>query len=90
MQSTRRIESQLAESNGLVGYALRAKFFRRRFWAVAVWENEDSLRNFVESSPHARIRAALKDEMEESWFETFDVESEEVPIEIDEAIARVE
>lgn len=40
LRNTRRIESQLAGSNGLVGYALRANFFHRRFWAVAVWKDE--------------------------------------------------
>jgi len=90
LRSTRRIESQLAESDGLVGYALRAEFFQRRFCAVAVWEDGASLEDFVESDPHAGIRAALKGEMEESWFETFDVKSEEVPVGIDEALARVE
>ena len=80
--NTRYIEAQLAESDGLVGYALRAQLFRRRFWAVAVWESE--------RNPHAEIKAALKREMEESWFKTFAVKSEEVPIDIDEAIARVQ
>jgi hypothetical protein len=88
--NTRQIEAQLAESKGLVGYSLRAKLFPRRFWAVAVWENDESLQSFVEGNPHAGIRSALKGAMEESWFKTFDVKTEEVPIDIDEAITRVE
>ncbi len=89
MLKTRRIESQLAESDGLVGYALRAKPLQRRFWAVAVWEDEASLRSFVEADPHAGIRAALRDAMEEGRFQTFDVDGAEVPLDMDEAIARV-
>ena len=89
LRNTRRIEAQLAESDGLVGYALRAKLFRRRFWAVAVWESDESLQAFVDSDPHAGVKTSLKGEMEESWFETFDVKSEEIPIDIDEALARV-
>lgn len=89
MRLTRRIETQLGESDGLVGYALRAEFIRRRFRAVAVWEGEESLQDFVASDPHAEIRATLREEMEESRFETFDVEWAEVPVGIDEAIARV-
>lgn len=89
LQNTRRIESQLADSNRLVGYALRANFFRRRFWAVAVWEDEESLQKFVTSKPHVEIMAALKGEMEMSRFNRFDVVGEEVPMEIDEAIERV-
>jgi hypothetical protein len=63
---TREIEAQLAESDGLVGYALRAKLAQRKFWAVAAWESDESLQNYVESNPHAEIRVALKQEMEES------------------------
>lgn len=89
LQMTRRVESQLATSNGLVGYGLRAKFVRRRFWAVSVWESEESLREFVATRPHVEIMVALKPAMETSQFDTFDVKGEEVPIAIDEAIARV-
>jgi heme-degrading monooxygenase HmoA len=86
---TREIEAQLAESGGLVGYALRANLARKEFWAVAAWESDESLQNFVESNPHAEIRMALKREMEESWFQRFDVSGEEVPLNIDEALKRV-
>ncbi|AZH24710.1 hypothetical protein [Haloplanus aerogenes] len=86
---TRKIEAQLSESTGLVGYALRAKLAQRKFWAVAAWESDESLQNFVESDPHAGIRAALKREMEESWFKRFDVNGEEVPLDIDGALDRV-
>lgn len=86
---TRKIEAQLAESGGLVGYALRAKLAQKKFWAVAAWASDESLQNFVESNPHAEIRMALKREMNESWFQRFDVSGEEVPLTIDEALDRV-
>ncbi|QIO24723.1 hypothetical protein [Haloarcula sp. JP-L23] len=86
---TREIEAQLAESAGLVGYALRAKLTQKKFWAVAAWESDESLQRFVESDPHAAIRAALKREMAESWFKRFDVSGEEVPLDIDAALERV-
>ena len=86
---TREIEAQLAESGGLVGYALRAKLTQKKFWAVAAWESDESLQDFVESNPHAEIRTALKRDMKESWFQTFDVSGEEVPLDVDEALERV-
>ena len=86
---TRGIESQLAESGGLVGYALRAKLPQKKFWAVAAWESDESLQNFVERDPHAETRVALKRVMEESWFETFDLSGGEVPMTVDEALERV-
>lgn len=89
MQSTRRIESQLAGSDGLVGYTLRAEFIHRRFWAVSVWDEAESLRNFVDTTPHAEIKAALEPEMETSRFTTFDVTDEDIPLSVDAAKARV-
>ena len=86
---TRKIEAQLSESAGLVGYALRAKLAQKKFWAVAAWESDESLQNFVESDPHAEIRVALKREMEESWFKRFDVNGEEIPLDIDGGLERV-
>lgn len=86
---TRQIEAQLAESDGLVGYTLRAKLAQKKFWTVAAWESNESLQNYVESNPHAGIRVALKPEMKESWFKRFDVQGEEVPLDIDEALERV-
>ena len=88
LRSTRRIESQLADSNGLVGYTLRARFYSRRFWAVSVWESEESLQKFVATKPHVEIMAALKEELEASQFDQFAVKGKEVPIGIDEAITR--
>jgi hypothetical protein len=86
---TRKIEAQLAESGGLVGYALRAKLAQKKFWAVAAWEGDEPLQNFVESNPHAEVRMTLKREMKESWFQRFDVSGEEVPLTIDDALDRV-
>lgn len=86
---TRAIEAQLAESEGLLGYALRASLPRKQFWAVAAWDSDASLRNYVESDPHAAIRAALKPAMAESWFERFDVTGADVPLDVDEALERV-
>ena len=86
---TRKIEDQLAQSVGLVGYALRAKLPQKRFWAVAAWESDESLQQFVEKDPHARIRKTLKREMNESWFQRFTLNGEEVPMTIDEALMRI-
>lgn len=86
---TRRIEDQLAESDGLIGYALRANLFQKQFWAVAAWEGDASLQRFVQGDPHAGIRKALKPKMSESWFHRFDLSGEEVPLGIDEALMRI-
>ena len=39
--------------------------------------------------PHAGIRVALKQIIEESWFERFDLRGAEVPMTVAEALKRV-
>ena len=39
----RRVEVQLAETAGVIGYALRARFTKRDFLTLSVWESEEAL-----------------------------------------------
>lgn len=86
--STRRIAAQLDESAGLVGYAFRAEFVRRRFWAVSAWDGADALQRFIGTEPHAAVMVDLVDTLETSQFDRFALTGAEVPLGIDEAIAR--
>src|SRR5438445_806704 len=43
----RAIRRQLARTPGLIGYSLRAKLFRHRFWTLSVWEDNAALTAFV-------------------------------------------
>ena len=38
MRYTSQIQRQLADSEGLIGYALDAKVLSRDFWTLSVWE----------------------------------------------------
>ena len=38
----RAIRRQLAGTPGLIGYSLRAKLLRHRFWTLSVWEERRS------------------------------------------------
>lgn len=72
------------------GYPRRAKFLRRRFWAVSVRDNGESLRQFVETNPRAEIKATLKPQMETSRFITFTVYCVDVPLSVDDPRARIQ
>lgn len=88
LRMTRQIQSQLADSEGLVAYALRTDVPRRKFWTVSIWESEEALRTFVRENPHGEIMVALRDEMGETRFDRFAVSGKEVPPTIDEAFKR--
>jgi hypothetical protein len=59
MRYTSQIRRQLADSEGLIGYALDAKVLSRDFWTLSVWEDEASLRRFVQQNPHGKVMMDL-------------------------------
>jgi hypothetical protein len=56
LATTMKIRRQLAGAEGLVGYALDAKLFRKTFWTLSAWESRSALDAFSNANPHrARI-----------------------------------
>ncbi|MBW3602422.1 MAG: DUF4188 domain-containing protein [Actinobacteria bacterium] len=49
---TGRSIRQLARSEGLLGYSLRAAPLRRTFWTLTIWEDAVSLARYVRAQPH--------------------------------------
>jgi hypothetical protein len=49
---TSKVLKQAKQSNGVVGYAVRADFPKKYFWTLSIWKNRDSMRQFVMSEPH--------------------------------------
>ncbi len=54
----RAIQKRLADTPGVIGYSLRAKLLRHRFWTVSVWEGEEALNAFVMREPHRTTMGA--------------------------------
>jgi hypothetical protein len=44
---TLQTQRQLSQSKGLIGYSFLAQPLRRNFWTLSVWEDEESLMDFV-------------------------------------------
>ncbi len=76
---TRRIEAQLAETVGLVGYSLRAEFLHRRFWTLSVWEDEGALQQFVHQGFHPGVMTVLVPDMGETNFVRHPIKGSEYP-----------
>jgi hypothetical protein len=49
---TSKVLKQAKQSNGVVGYAVRANFPKKYFWTLSIWKNRDSMRQFVMAEPH--------------------------------------
>ena len=79
MRYTSQIQRQLADSEGLIGYALDAKVLSRDFWTLSVWEDEASLRRFVQQNPHEKVMMDLLPHMSQTAFFPFKVDASSIP-----------
>ena len=79
MRYTSQIRRQLADSEGLIGYALDANVLNRDFWTLSVWEDEESLRRFVQRNPHGRVMTDLLPHMGQTDFLPFKVDGSSIP-----------
>jgi hypothetical protein len=79
MRYTSQIRRQLADSEGLIGYALDANVLKRDFWTLSVWEDEESLKRFVQRNPHSRVMTDLLRDMGQTEFLPFKVDGSSIP-----------
>jgi heme-degrading monooxygenase HmoA len=79
MRYTSQIQRQLADSEGLIGYALDAKVPSRDFWTLSVWEDKASLRRFVQQNPHEKVMMDLLPHMGQTAFFPFNVDASSIP-----------
>ena len=79
MRYTSQIQRQLADSEGLIGYALDAKVPSRDFWTLSVWEDKASLRRFVQQNPHEKVMMDLLPHMGQTAFVPFKVDASSIP-----------
>jgi hypothetical protein len=67
------VRKQLAGTDGLVGYALRANVLARNYWTLSVWTDESSLRRFNRAAPHLHVMTSLKPFMGPTKFVTWNI-----------------
>ena len=68
---------EISRLDRLFGYA---ELLRKRFWTLSVWEDNQSLMDFVEAVPHGRIMQQLAPHMGKTRFEQWAVQAEEIPL----------
>ena len=79
MRYTSQIQRQLADSEGLIGYALDAKVLSRDFWTLSVREDKASSRRFVQQNPHEKVMMDLLPHMGQTAFFPFKVDASSIP-----------
>lgn len=83
------IRKQLAGTNGLVGYTLRAKPLLRHYWTLSVWQDETALRAFMGTAPHASLMTALHPIMGPTKFLTWTIRASDGRPSMTDAIQRL-
>jgi len=86
---TAQTRRQLKTTAGIIGYALQGRPFSRQFWTLSVWEDQQSLNNFVSQIPHSQIMQVLAPHMGETKFAQWTVTSCEIPPDWPSALARL-
>ncbi len=87
---TFQIRRQLAESEGLIGYSLDANLPRLQFWTLSVWEDEESLMEFVWKNPHERVMVDLVPHMGQTEFTRWKISGSSVPPSWEDARRRMQ
>ena|SRR5713226_788745 len=82
---TLQTQRQLHKSRGLIGYSLHAQPLRREFWTLSIWEDYESLMNFVHRAPHGKIMQAMAPHMGKTQFVHWKVTATDIPPSWDEA-----
>jgi len=88
LRDVQRIRGQLARSDGLVGYTLRARPLRGDYWTLSVWESERALFAFVREQPHAGVMSSLRRRMGGTRFVRWRLGADEPLPDWDEAMRR--
>ncbi len=87
-RDVQRIRGQLARSDGLVGYSLRARPLRKEYWTLSVWESERALLAFVKEQPHGGVMSSLRARMGPTRFVRWRLSGAETLPGWDEAMSR--
>ena len=62
------VRKQLAATDGVVGFSLLARPFRKQYATLSIWVDEAALAAFADQSPHRELMANLSPEMGPTTF----------------------
>lgn len=75
-----RIVLQLQKSPGLVGYTLRAGVLKKQFWTLSIWEDSQSVYNFISRHPHLDAMSTLQGKMGKTAFHQWSLKGDILPL----------
>lgn len=84
-----KVQRQLSRSKGPIGYSMDSDIRRLHFWTLSVWEDRDSLSEFIRALPHGDVMDKMTPLMGETKFIYWNVDASEIPLRWDAAKARM-
>lgn len=88
-RGSRLVTRQMAEADGVIGFALLAEPFRKRYATLSVWRDEEALSSFAHSTPHRALMAQLAPAMAPTRFVRWTIEGADTPPTWSEALDRL-
>lgn len=89
LAGTPAVWRQVSRAPGAYGATLRAKPLRRTFWTLSAWESPAALKEFARSGVHSPTSRNLSGQMRDSRFVSWQVQSDDLPLDWDEAVRRL-
>jgi heme-degrading monooxygenase HmoA len=89
VSATMAIRAQLAQADGLIGYALDANLTRKTFWTVSAWDSQEALDAFSRADPHRRRVSAIRPRMRPTTFTFWTASGADLPISWTEVRRRI-
>jgi len=90
LMRARKVQNQLNRAKGLIGFTAKLGFFNRQVIQLAVFENENALREFAHTGQHALCMEKTKSSLKLIKRTTWNIPGKDVPPKIDDAIRRIE
>ena len=63
-----KVQEQLAQSEGLLGFSLLAELPSKTYWTLSVWEDERKLADFRTKTPHKDVMVDMRPDKGDTKF----------------------
>ncbi len=89
MKYVNEVIKQLKQTEGIIGYSLKAHPFSKNYWTVSVWESDEAISKYIQTLPHSAVMKKMRGAMGKTTFESWDVYKNQIPIQWSDALGHL-
>ncbi len=90
LMRARKVQNQLNTTKGLIGFTARLGFLNKEVVQLAVFQDENALKEFAHSGEHAICMKTTKSDLRFLKQTSWNIAGSDVPPKIDEAVDRIQ